>query len=143
MPVQSCSEVGTYNVEIAAMASPRPMLVISDGADWTRHVPEIEFPYLKKVYKLYGMDDNVENVHLANEGHDYGVSKRIPVYRFMAKHLGLNLSAVTDREGNIDESRVTIEKYDRLLVFGKNGKMPADAITDPNQVWEMIKSLQH
>lgn len=142
MPLQSCSEVGTYNAEIAAMASPRPMMVVSDGADWTQHVPEIEFPYLQKVYSLYGKKENVVNVHLANEGHDYGLSKRLPVYDFMAKNLGLNISAVKDKSGKIDESKVTIEKYDKLLVFGRNGKMPANAISDPEEVWKVIRDLQ-
>ncbi len=91
MPLQSCGDPLTYNAEIAAMASPRPMLVISDGADWTKNVPEIEFPYLQKVYSLYGKQNNVENVHLGSEGHDYGVSKRMAMYSFVAKHLGLNL----------------------------------------------------
>ena len=89
LPIHSCTDLGTNNAEIAAMASPRPMLVISDGSDWTRNVPAIEFPYLQKVYSLYGKQENVENVHLATEGHDYGVSKRLAMYDFMAKHLGL------------------------------------------------------
>ena len=142
MPLQSCTELLTYNAEIAAMASPRPMLVISDGDDWTKHVPEIEFPYLRKIYSLYGKQDNVENVHLANEKHDYGYSKRIAMYDFMAKHLGLNINAVKDKSGKIDESKVTIEKYDKLLVFGKNGKMPDNALKNPDDVWKTISSLQ-
>jgi dienelactone hydrolase len=142
MPLQSCSDLGTYNVEIAAMASPRPMLVISDGDDWTKHVPEIEFPYLQKVYSLYGMQNNVENVHLDAEGHDYGVSKRMAMYDFMARRLGLNINAVKDKTGKIDESKVTMEKYDKLLVFGKNGKMPANALHKAEEVWQVLKSLQ-
>jgi dienelactone hydrolase len=142
MPIQSCSDLGTYNVEIAAMASPRPMLVVSDGDDWTKDVPVIEFPYLQKVYTLYGKQENVENVHLAAEKHDYGISKRMAMYSFMARHLGLNLNVIKNKAGNIDESKVTIEKYDKLLVFGKNGKMPANAIKDPEAVWNVLKSLQ-
>jgi dienelactone hydrolase len=142
MPLQSCGDPLTYNVEIAAMASPRPMLVVSDGADWTKNVPEIEFPYLQKVYSLYGKQNNVENVHLANEGHDYGVSKRLAMYDFMARHLGLNINEVKDKTGKIDESKVTIEKYDKLLVFGKNGKMPENAIHTAEQVWNVVESLQ-
>jgi hypothetical protein len=142
MPLQSCGDPLTYNAEIAAMASPRPMLVVSDGADWTQHVPEIEFPYLQKVYSLYGKQDNVENVHLANEGHDYGISKRLATYGFMARHLGLNIDAVKDKAGKIDESKVTVEKYDKLLVFGKNGKMPENALRTPDEVWKRLKSLQ-
>lgn len=143
MPLQACGDPLTYNAEIAAMASPRPMLVVSDGADWTKNVPEIEFPYLQRVYSLYGLKEKVENIHLADEGHDYGISKRLAMYDFMARHLGLNIQAVRDRTtGKIDESKVIIEKYDKLLVFGKNGKMPPDALRDAEQVWKGIKALQ-
>ncbi len=142
LPVHSCSDMGTNNAEIAAMASPRPMLVVSDGSDWTQDVPSIEFPYLQKVYALYGKKDYVENVHLKNEAHDYGISKRLAMYDFMARHLGLNINAVKDKEGKIDESRVTIEKYDAMLVFGTDGKLPADAVKGPDAVWSALKSQQ-
>jgi dienelactone hydrolase len=142
MPLQSCGDLPTYNVEIAAMASPRPMLVISDGEDWTRYVPEIEFPYLKKVYSLYGKADYVENVHLAKEGHDYGVSKRMAMYDFMARHMGLNINAVKDKSGKIDESKVTIEKYEKMLVFGKSGTIPSNALHEEEAVWKTLRELQ-
>jgi len=142
LPIHSCTDLMTNNVEIAAMASPRPLLVISDGSDWTRDVPDIEFPYLKKVYGLYGKPELVENVHLANEGHDYGVSKRMPMYDFMARHLGLNLKAVKDKSGKIDESKVTIEKYDSQLVFGREGKLPAHALKGLDKIKEVLKTLQ-
>jgi dienelactone hydrolase len=142
LPIHSCTQLMTNNAEIAAMASPRPMLVISDGDDWTANVPVIEFPYLKKVYELYGKSDNVENVHLASEVHDYGFSKRIAMYDFMARHLGLSINAVKDKSGKVDESKVTVEKYDKLLVFGKNGKMPANALHNAEEVWQVLKSLQ-
>ena len=143
LPIHSCTDLMTNNVEIAAMASPRPLLVISDGQDWTDHVPEIEFPYLQKVYALYGKQGNVENVHLAGEGHDYGVSKRMPMYDFMARHLGLNINAVKDKKsGKIDESKVAIEKYDAQLVFGKEGKLPAHALKGLEKIKEVLKALQ-
>ncbi|NSW94952.1 MAG: acetylxylan esterase [Bacteroidales bacterium] len=142
LPVHSCSDYGTNNAEIAAMVSPKPMLVISDGSDWTQHVPEIELPYLKKIYKLYGKEENIVNVHLADEGHDYGFSKRIAMYEFMARHLGLKLDAVRDKNGNIDESAVTIEKYDKMLAFGKNRKLPENALRNPDDVRRVLKSLQ-
>jgi hypothetical protein len=142
LPIHSCTDLGTNNAEIAAMASPRPMLVISDGSDWTRSVPTVEFPYLRKVYDLYGKPDNVENVHLESEGHDYGISKRMAMYDFMAKHLALNINAVKDITGHVDESKVTIEKYESLLVFGKEGKLPATAVQGSNAIRKVLKSLQ-
>jgi hypothetical protein len=142
LPIHSCTDLGTNNAEIAAMASPRPMSVISDGSDWTQYVPIVEYPYLKKVYGLYGKQENVENVHLANEGHDYGVSKRLAMYDFMAKHLGLNITAVKDNTGNVDESRVTIEKFEALLVFGKEGKLPVTAVKGADEIRRVLKSLQ-
>ena len=142
LPIHSCTDMGTNNAEIAAMASPRPMLVVSDGSDWTKNVPEIEFPYIQKVYGLYDKEINVENVHLANEAHDYGVSKRMAMYDFMARNLGLNINAGKDKSGKIDESTVTIEKYDAMLVFGKEGKLPINAVKGPDAVWKVLKSLQ-
>jgi hypothetical protein len=143
LPIHSCTDLGTTNAEIAAMASPRPMLVISDGSDWTANVPQIEFPYIKKVYALYGKEGNTENVHLANEGHDYGVSKRMPMYDFMAKHLGLDINLIKDKKtGKIDESKVTIEPYEAQLVFGKEGKLPVTAVKGIDAVRKAIRSLQ-
>lgn len=128
MPVHACGN-RTDNVEIAAMAAPRPQLLVSDGGDWTDKMPEHDFPYLQKMYGLYGKKDLVSNVHLPNETHDFGINKRIAVYHFMAKYLGLNLAAIQDAKGNIDESSITIEKENRMYVFGDKGeKLPANAI---------------
>ena len=143
LPIHSCSDLGTNNAEIAAMASPRPLLVISEDSDWTRNVPEVEFPYLKQVYGLYGQEGNVENYHITGEPHNYGITKRTAMYDFMARHLGLNINAVKDKNGNIDESKVTIEKYDALLVFGKDGsRLPATAVKGSDKIRDVLKSLQ-
>ena len=142
LPIHSCTDMGTNNAEISAMASPRPQLVISEDSDWTRDVPFVEFPYLKKVYNLYGKEENVENYHITNEPHNYGMTKRLPMYDFMAKHLGLNINAVKDKNGKVDESKVTIEKYEALLVFGKEGKLPGTAVKGVDAIRNVLKSLQ-
>lgn len=128
MPIHQCGN-GTDNVEIAAMAAPNPQLVVSDGGDWTDKMPEHDFPYLQKMYGWYGKKENIENVHLPDERHDFGINKRKAVYRFLSKYLSIDLKAVMDKKGNIDESAITIEPEQALYVFGPNGEnLPAHAI---------------
>jgi Acetyl xylan esterase (AXE1) len=144
MPIHSCGS-GTDNVEIAAMAAPRPQLIVSDGGDWTDRMPEHDFPYLQKMYGWYGKKENVENVHLPLEKHDFGINKRTAVYEFMAKHLGLNIKAIRDANGKIDESKITIEKEFALFVFGEKGELlPANAIKGfENLEFVFNKAIQH
>ena len=129
MPVHKSETHETNNTDIAALAAPRPQLLISDGKDWTKNTPEVEFPYIRNVYKLFGAEDKIENVHLPEEGHDYGLSKRLGAYKFLAKHLGLSLDKVTKSDGTIDESFVVIEKKEDLYVFNSDHPRPAHAVS--------------
>jgi dienelactone hydrolase len=142
LPIHRSADHFVSNAMIAALAAPRPLLVVSDGKDWTQHVPTSEFPFLQKIYGYYGAPDRVANVHLADEGHDYGPSKRAAVYRFVAQQFGLNLAAVQDAAGNIDEARATIEKPAQLRVFDAEFPIPASALHDAASIARVLQSLQ-
>lgn len=107
-PIHAWKGFQTNNVEIAALAAPRPMLLISDGDDWTKNTPKVEFPYIKWIYSLYGADSKVENAHFKDEVHNYGPNKRQPMYHFMIKYLGLKPGDLLLEDGTIDENFVRI-----------------------------------
>jgi dienelactone hydrolase len=134
MPIHKGPEHETNNVEIAACVAPKPLLLISDGADWTRNVPNVEFPYVKRIYSLLGAEANVENAHFADEQHDYGPSKRQAMYRFVTKHFELDASNLAGKSGDIREDFVTVHDRADLLVFPPDRQRPDYAITDGDQV---------
>jgi|GEM_PF-183320 5,10-methylenetetrahydrofolate reductase len=120
LPILKSEDHETNNVDIAALAAPRPQLILSDGEDFTSKTPDIEFPYVQSVYELYGAADNVENVHFPDEGHDYGPSKRAAVYPFFANHLGLDA-------GMVDETAVQVEHRSSMRVFTAEHPRPDHA----------------
>ncbi len=128
LPIHRSQDHQTSNVEIAALAAPRPLLLVSDGDDWTKNNPKVEYPYIRNIYQLYGKAKLVENHHLPNEQHDYGINKRKAVYHFLAKHLSLSISEIQNTQGEIDENFITILPHEQLLVFTEKYPQPAHAI---------------
>lgn len=99
---------GTCNPELLATFAPKPVLVVSDGGDWTASVPTIEFPYLQRMWSFYGAENLLTNVHLPKERHDFGPNKRNAVYDFFIKVFNLDAS-------KLDESKVTIEPHENMM----------------------------
>ncbi len=74
------------NVEIAALAAPRPMLLVSATGDWTANVPRIEFPAIRDIYRLLEADDAIA-VGSFDAPHNYNRESREAVYAWFARWL--------------------------------------------------------
>lgn len=124
---------GTCHPELMATFAPKPVCVISDGGDWTASVPTLEYPYLQRIFGFYNATNQLSNVHLPDEKHDFGINKRKAVYEFFISTFRL------DRK-MLDESRVTIEPEKVMYSFGDKGeKIPVNAIRN----FEQIKMYFH
>jgi len=134
MPIHKDTGFQTNNVEIAACAAPRPMLLVSDGDDWTKNNPEVEMPHLKYIYKLFGNPEMVQNVHLPNDKHGYDVNKRVAVYPFLAKYLGLNLTKALNPDGTVKEEMIVVEDQKALYPFDEKHPFPAKGIRNNDLV---------
>jgi uncharacterized protein len=138
MPVHKRPENQTSNAEIATLTAPRPMLLVSDGDDWTKNTPQNEFPFIQRIYGFYGAKNNIENVHLANEKHDYGKNKRQAAYQFLAKYLKLNTEKVM-KDGVFDETPNVLLADKDLQVFTEQNPRPNNAVIGNEVVMSLLK----
>jgi dienelactone hydrolase len=139
MPIHKSKDHQTNNVEIAALFAPKPMLIISNGSDYTHNTPRIEYPYIQRVYTLYNAEHKVENAHFPHQVHDYGYDKRVVMYNFLSQHLGLDQHAVPYDNG-YSEDFVKMGYKDDLSVFNDQNTMPDDALQGNEAVIEYLKS---
>ena len=138
MPVHRSIHHQTNNVEIAALCAPRPMLLISDGGDWTKNTPRIEFPYIQKVYALYDSESKLDNAHFPAERHDYGPTKRFPVYNFFDHYLGMDAGKLPYKDG-FGEHFVTILPREDLMIFNDQNPIPANALKGDEAITAYLK----
>jgi len=141
MPVMRDPE--TNAIELAAVAAPRPQLILSCGLlaagakakDPTHDFPTVGFPFIKEVYRIAGYPERVRNLHFAGEGHDYGPGKRKAVYAFFAEHLGLKLL-------DEDLSKIRTEKPELMEVWSAKHPLPKHAIKGKEEVAKAFAKLR-
>jgi putative membrane-bound dehydrogenase-like protein len=134
LPVMQAAN--TNAIELAAATSPRPQLLISVGNDPTENFPNVGFPFIKKMYGVADAAESVKNVHFADEGHDFGPSKRKLVYEFFARHLRMERNRFvapgeSDRKIEMlpeDVTKIKIETPEQMQVFDAKHLLPARAL---------------
>ncbi len=114
--------VGSFNVEFASLAAPRPMVVVSATGDWTKDVPREELPAIRRIYELYGKPGNLEGAHF-DAGHNYNQASREAVYSFFGR-----LLQGWPADQAVKEGSVQVEPLADMLAL-ENRTLPAGALT--------------
>lgn len=123
-PIHRGPDYFASNAILAALAAPRPLLVVSDGADWTAATADVEYPFLRTIYDREGAAANVTHRHLPDEGHDFGPAKRAALYAFASAALHLPPAPTEPERGIVVEPAAT------LRTFQGEADLPADAARD-------------
>ncbi|MGV3518919.1 MAG: alpha/beta hydrolase family protein [Luteitalea sp.] len=111
--------LGISNLDIAAAFAPKPMLMTSATGDWTRRVPQEEFPAIRRIYDLYGAGDRISTIQV-DAPHNYNQATREAVYRFLDQQ-------AFGRADDGKEVSAPIEKLgDMLALMGK--PLPSHAL---------------
>jgi len=126
--------IDTDNVEIGAVAAPRPLLMVSATGDWTCDTPRVEYPASRAIYGLFDEPARVTCVQIPAQ-HNYNRLSREAVYEFFARWLRkdpIKTSADAPKEKEQDFSL----DPGRLLVFNRR-QVPSEAL-DAQQLAEYL-----
>ncbi len=122
------------NMEVAALAAPKPQIMVAATGDWTATTMNIEGPGVESIYKLYGKTDNLKYVIFPFE-HNINKTSRNAVYQAFGKWL-LNMPAAD----SYSEPPYQMEKVEDLRVFPDATGLPKGAVTDV-QLTSTIKNV--
>jgi dienelactone hydrolase len=120
---ENCSylRLNTSNVEIAGLFAPRP-LAMSGADDWTLDIENDGLPELKRLYRLYGREYEVQAHCWPQFGHNYNQVSREFMYRWFNKHLKLG------QGGPVRERPFVPVPPNELSVYDSEHPRPGDAV---------------
>jgi len=122
---------GINNVAIAALIAPRP-LGMTGANDWTIDIETKGLPELKKIYALYGREENVAAKCFPQFPHNYNEVSREVMFSWMAKHFGL-------KEVGVEQTDFWPLTRDEMTVFDEKHPAPADWLDAERLRAEMAK----
>lgn len=126
--------IGTNNVELAALAAPRPLMITGCTGDWTCNVPEEEYPALREIYELYGESNKVE-YYYSDAPHNYRKDVREKVCEwFLEQFFGKGRKYLPEEDfqiaieslkvyskENVPESQMNLEQFTNSIKKEKQG----------------------
>ena len=127
--------IDTFNVELASLIAPRPMLLVSATGDWTKNVPREEFPAIQKIYELYDAKSEVEVVQF-DSPHNYHKDSREAVYRFFGKKILYD----PDPEHFAEEDERVDQLSSLMSLWGRS--LPERAVTYRQFVEDRIREAE-
>jgi dienelactone hydrolase len=116
------------NMVVGALMAPRPLILISNGGDWTVETPKEVFPAIQSIYRLFRVEKNVANVHFPQFIHNYNKESREAVYQFFNEHILNNPAPVLEPAFRVDFPQELLALHGRAR--------PANAITGLEQLVE-------
>lgn len=123
---------GTDNVEIAALAAPRPMKLVGASGDWTAATATTIAPAIRAVYTLFGVRSQF-SADIYDFNHNYNQTSRNAVYPFMARWLDFN-----DNYSALREGEIKLESPEDLRVFSEAHPAPASVKTPAQLETELV-----
>ena len=121
------------NMEIAAVAAPRPQILVAATGDWTKDTLTVEGPALEHIYQLFRAQDRLRYVRF-DFGHNYNRTSREAVYDWFGRWLFKHPDPVSLKEAPY------LKEADADLRVFPEGKLPEDAKTRA-QVTDTLKDL--
>ena len=117
----------TFNTELAALMAPRPLLLVGVTGDWTQHTPEVEYPAIRSIYRLFDAEDKVDYAYF-DVGHNYNKDTREAVYTWFGRWL-LGITDEDQLKEQVEEQPFTVPPKEQMLVFHGIDR-PANALDE-------------
>lgn len=121
------------NVEISAVAAPRPQIIVGATGDWTKATMQMEGPSVESVYRLLGVEDKLHYV-VFDFRHNYNQTSREAVYDFFAKWL--------HPPSPISNEAPYSKEPDLALRVFPDGKLPDDAVAETTFIDSLIATYR-